>query len=127
MNGRAPNSPSMGFQVVVRKNAKPNLCLGKAESCQSSRTSRIEIRTTVAAKMKVIRRAISSPSRRRERSARESEAGPALGRDVEAVATLLNIGQSLLFLCYNFFREFRVGKRLSVILAVCEHPRHETP
>src|SRR5215467_9282990 len=103
MNGSAPKSPSTGFHVDVLKKEKPNLCLGIAESRHSSRTSRIDMRTTVAAKTKVIRRAISSPSRRRDRKEREPETGPAPGRDVEAVATLLfNFGQSLLFLGYDF-------------------------
>src|SRR5215472_16520418 len=126
MNGRAPKSPSTGFQVVVLKKPRPNLCLGKTESCHSSRTSRIDMRTTVAAKTKVIRRAISSPSLRRDRKEREPETGPALGRDVEAVATLLNFGQSLLFLGDHFLREPRVRKSFGVILTVTKHPGYET-
>src|SRR5215470_4352047 len=125
MNGKAPNLSSMGSQVEVRKKAKPNLCLGIEESCQSSRTSRIEISTTVAAKTKVISRATSSPSRRRDRKEREFEAGPALGRDVEAVATLLDTGYSLLFLGNDFLREPRVRKGFSKILPVVKHPGHE--
>src|SRR5215472_6549294 len=125
-NGKAPNSPSMGFQVVVLKKAKPNLCLGIAESRHSSRTSRIDMRTTVAAKTKVIRRAISSPSRRRDRKERELETGPAPGRDVEAVATLLNFSQSLLLHSDDFLRKARVRKSFGVILPVTEHPCHKT-
>src|SRR5215467_8857801 len=125
MNGKAPKFSSMGSQVEVRKKARPNLCLGNAESCQSSTTSKIEISTTVAAKTKVISRATSSPSRRRDKKERECETGPVPGRDVEAVATLLNTGYSLLFLGNDFLREPRVGKRFSKILSVAEHPRHE--
>src|SRR5215467_2422397 len=88
MKGRAPKSPWMGFQIEVRKKLRPNLCRAKVESCQSSTTSRIETSTTDAANKKVIRRAISSPSRRRERNEREPAAGPALGTVVNDVATL---------------------------------------
>src|SRR5215472_8622956 len=126
MNGNAPKSPSTGSQVVVLKKANPNLCLGMAESRHSSRTNRTDMRTTVAAKTKVIRRAISSPSRRRDRKEREPETGPAPGSDAEAVATLLNFGQSLLLLSDDFLRQPRVRKSFSVILPVTEHPRHET-
>src|SRR5215469_8740032 len=126
MNGNAPKSPSTGFQVLVLKKEKPNLCLGKVESRHSSRTSRIDMRTTVAAKTKVISRAISSPSLRRDRKEREPETGPALGRDVEAVATLFNFGQGLLFLGDDFLRKARVRKGFGVILPVTEHPGYET-
>src|SRR5215469_3601202 len=117
----APMPPSTGFQVVVLKKPRPNLCLGKAESRHSSRTSRIDMRTTVAAKTKVIRRAISSPSLRRDRKERESEAGPAPGRDAEAVVTLLNFSQSLLLPSDDFLRKARVRKSFRVVLPVTEH------
>src|ERR1700739_2213487 len=118
MKGRAPNCPSIGSQVVVRKKARPNLCRGRMEPCQSSRTSKMEMSTTVAANKKVNKRAISSPSRRRKRNERE----PAPGRDVDVVATLLNVGQSLLFFSDDFLGEPRVRKSFGEILSVVQHP-----
>src|SRR5690348_2331516 len=81
--------------------------------------------TTEAANKKVIRRAISSPSQRRDRNERELAMRPAPGTVVVVVATLLNVGQSLLFLCNDLLGEPRIGKCFDVILPVRKHPEHE--
>src|SRR5437660_11400902 len=125
MKGRAPNCSKMGSQTEVWKKLKPNLCRARTEPCHNSKTSSSVPRTTEAANKKVIMRAISSPSRRRERNEREPTTGPALGTMVVVVATLLNAIQSLQFLCDDFLGKFRVGKRFRVVLAVREHPLHE--
>src|SRR5262249_44425798 len=52
-------------------------------------TSKTVTRTTVAANRNVIRRAISSPLRNRERNEREPVAGPAFGTVVVDVATVV--------------------------------------
>src|SRR5215467_1771298 len=83
------------------------------------------ISTTEAANRKVIRRAISSPSRNRDKNEREPATGSALGTVVVVVATLLNVVQSLFLLCHNLLRELRIGKGFRVILPVGEHPGHE--
>jgi len=67
------------------------------------------MRTTDAANKKVNMRAISSPSRNRERNEREPATGPALGTMVVVVATLLDVVQGLQFLCYDFFRKLGIG------------------
>src|ERR1700723_2356020 len=82
MKGRPPNCSKTGSQTEVRKNAKPNLWRARTEPCQSSKTRRRVISTTEAANKNVIRRAISSPSRRRPKKEREPATGPALGRVV---------------------------------------------
>src|SRR5689334_2807698 len=83
------------------------------------------ISTTEAANKKVISRAISSPSRKRDKNARGRETVGALGTVVVVVATLFNVVQSLLFLRNDLFREPPIGKCLGVVLPVCKHPGHE--
>src|SRR2546421_2512533 len=110
MKGRAPNCSKIGSQTEVRKKLKPNLWRARAEPCHSSKTSSTVTRTTEAANKKVIMRAISSPSRRRERNEREPATGPALGTVVVVVvATLLDVVQGLQFLCDDFFRKLCIG------------------
>src|SRR5215472_10860828 len=82
--------------------------------------------TTEAANRNVMSRAISSPSRSRDNREREPASGPALGTVVDVVATLLNVGQSLLFLGDHLFGKARVRKSFGVILPVSKHPRNET-
>src|SRR5713101_3719003 len=100
----------MGSQTEVRKKLKPNLWSARAEPCHNSKTRRRVTRTTEAANKKVIRRAISSPSRRRERNEREPATGLALGTLVVVVATLsqpvlLNLVDGLQFLGHDFIGE----------------------
>jgi len=65
------------------------------------------IKTSDAANTKVIKRAISSPSRKRERKEREPATGPALGIDGVAVVTffrqsLLNAANGFFFFLHHF-------------------------
>src|SRR5438477_10559486 len=105
MKGRAPNCSKMGSQTEVRKKLKPNLWRARTEPCHNSKTSSTVTRTTEAANKKVIMRAISSPSRSRERNAREPAAGPALGTMVVVVATLVEAIAGRQFLCYDVCRK----------------------
>src|SRR6266568_282185 len=125
MKGRAPKCSKMGSQTDVRKKLNPNLWRARAEPCHNSKTSSTVTRTTEAANRKVIIRAISSPSRRRERNEREPATGPPLGMVVVVVATLLDVIQGLQFLCDDFLRKLRIGQGLRVVLSVCQHPLHE--
>src|SRR5205814_9052570 len=109
----------------AEKKAERNAGDGKRDPRHKSRASKSVSRAAEAANKNVVKRAISSPSRRRDRKEREPAAGPALRTVVAVVDTLLNVGQSLLFLGYHFLREFRVRKGLGIILPVGEHPRHE--
>src|SRR2546423_7655167 len=99
----------MGSQTEVRKKLNPNLCRGRTEPCHNSKTRSRVTRTTEAANKKVIMRAISSPSRSREKSEREPATGPALGTVVVVVATLLDAVQGLQFLYDDFLRKLCVG------------------
>src|SRR5712691_11467833 len=126
MKGSAPNCSKMGSQTEVRKKLKPNLWRARAEPCHNSKTSRTVTRTTEAANKKVIMRAISSPSRRRDRNEREPATWPALGTVAVVVATLLDAVQGLQFLCDHFLGKLRIGQGLSVILTVRQHPFDET-
>src|SRR5438132_11435965 len=126
MKGRAPNCSKKGSQTEVWKKLKPNLCRARTEPCHNSKTSSTVTRTTEAANKKVIMRAISSPSRSRERNAREPAAGPALGTMVVVVATLLDAVQGLQFLCDDFLRKLCVGQGFSIVLAIRQHPLNET-
>src|SRR5437879_7384026 len=125
MKGRAPNCSKMGSQTEVRKKLKPNLCRGRTEPRHSSRTSRMVTSTTEAANKKVTMRAISSPSRRRDKNEREPATGPALVTVVVVVATLLDVIQGFQFLCDDFLRKLRIGEGLCVILSVRQHPLNE--
>src|SRR6266436_7698356 len=112
MNGSAPNWSKIGSQTEVRKKLKPNLCRARTEPCHNSKTRSKVTRTTEAANKKVIMRAISSPSRRRERNEREPATGLALGTVVVVVATLsqpvlLDLVDGLQFLGHHFVRELR--------------------
>lgn len=109
----------------VRKKLNPKVCRGKTEPRHSSKTNKNVSKTTEAANRNVMRRAISSPSRRRDKNEREPTTGPAPETVVVVVATLLNVVQSFLFLCDNLLWEFRIGKCFNVILPVGEHPTHE--
>src|SRR5207245_7399781 len=80
MKGRAPNCSKMGSQTEVRKKLKPNLWRERTEPCHNSKTRSTVMRTTDAANKKVNMRAISSPSRNRERNEREPATGPAQAR-----------------------------------------------
>src|SRR5580700_2798419 len=99
----------MGSQTEVRKKLKPNLWRGRTEPCHSSRTSSKVTSTTEAANKKVIRRAISSPSRRRERKEREPAAGPALGTVVVDVATLFGQPYWILSMAFNSLATTSLG------------------
>src|SRR6266571_6089194 len=77
----------MGSHTEVRKKLKPNLWRGRREPCHNTKTSNKVRRTTEAANKKVIIRAISSPSRSRERNERKPATGPALGTVVVVDAT----------------------------------------
>src|SRR6266478_130562 len=125
MKGRAPNCSKMGSQTEVRKKLKPNLWRARAEHCHNSKTSSTVTRTTEAANRNVIMRAISSPSRSRERNEREPATGPALGTVLIVVATLLDVVQGLEFLGDDFLRKFCIGQGLRVVLSVREHPLNE--
>ncbi len=65
--------------------------------------------TTEAANKKVMIRAISSPSRRREKNEREPATGPPLETVVVVVATLLDVIQGLQLLGDDFLRKLRIG------------------
>src|SRR5579863_586362 len=109
MKGRPPNCSKTGSQTEVRKKSKPNLCRGRTEPCQSSKTNRTVMSTTVAANKNVMRRTISSPSRRRLKKEREPTTGPALGRvvleaDISSGKRLSNTFESLYLLGDDFFR-----------------------
>src|SRR5277367_6189700 len=88
INGRAPNWSASGSQTSLMKNRSPNLWRGSAGFVHNSQTTITVIRTTLAAKIMVIRRASSSPEARRARKERESEDGPAPFRVVLVVATV---------------------------------------
>src|ERR1700749_3081702 len=75
MNGAAPKSPEIGSQVDFAKNAQPNATRDCREFTQSSNTSMEVMSRMLAANRRVMRCAISSPSRRRLTKAR----GPAFG------------------------------------------------
>src|ERR1700694_1223885 len=109
MKGRAPNCSKMGAQTEVRKKLKPNLWRGRTEPCHSPKTRSRVTRPTEAANKKVIMRAISSPSRSRERNEREPTTGPAPGTVVVVVATLLDVVQGLQFLGDDFLRKLCIG------------------
>ena len=113
----------MGSQTLVTKKCNPNLCRGSVELIHNCQTNRIVINTTEAANKKVMRRAISSPSRRRDINEREPVAGPAVPRVVLVVATitlsrLLNLANCFLFLLQDFLRQLGVGKSFHQVLAV---------
>src|SRR5260370_5284378 len=115
----------MGSQTEVRKKLNPNLWRARAEPCHNSKTRSTVTSTTEAANKKAIMRAISSPSRSRERNDREPATGPALGTVLIVVATLLDVVQGLEFLGDDFLRKLCIGQGLGVVLAVCEHPLNE--
>src|SRR6059058_3970719 len=125
MKGRAPNCSKMGSQTEVRKKLKPNLWRERTEPCHNSKTRSTVMRTTDAANKKVNMRAISSPSRNRERNEREPATGPALGTMVVVVATLLDVVQGLQFLCDDFLRKLCVGQGFSIVLTIRQHPLNE--
>src|SRR5260370_34885968 len=77
----------MGAQTEVRKKLKPKLWRGRTEPCHNSKTRSKVTSTTEAANKNVIIRAISSPSRSRDRNERKPETGPALGTEVVVVPT----------------------------------------
>src|SRR6267378_1513818 len=110
----------------INEKLKPNLWRARAEPCHNSKTSSTVTRTTEAANKKVIIRAISSPSRSRERNEREPATGPAPGTVVVVVATLLDVVERLQFLCDDFLGKLRVGQGLGVVLTVREHPLNES-
>src|ERR1700674_363954 len=91
----------MGSQTEVRKKLKPNLWRGSMEPCHNSKTSKKVTRTTEAANKNVISRAISPPSRSRERKEREPATGPALGTVVDVVATRFGQPYWTLLMAFN--------------------------
>src|SRR5580700_5627960 len=126
MNGNAPYCSMIGSHTDVTKKCRPNLWRGNTEFVQSWYTNSTVISTTLAANKNVINRAISSPSRIRERKEREPTMGPALGIFVLDVATvscqLLNGVDHLLFLLNNFLGKLRVRQRFCITLAIRQHP-----
>src|SRR2546427_11196847 len=100
----------MGSHTEVRKKLKPNLWRGRTEPCHNTKTSNKVTRTTQAANRKGIIRALSSPSRSRERNARKPATGPALGTEGVVVATLLDVVERLQFLCDHFLVKLRRGQ-----------------
>src|SRR5438445_2884755 len=112
MKGRAPNCSKMGSQTEVRKKLKPNLWRGRTDPCHNSRTRSKVTSTTEAANKKVIIRAISSPSRRRERNERAPGMGLAPGTVFDVVATcqpiLLYFVDGLDLLGHDFLGKLRV-------------------
>src|SRR6267378_472734 len=130
MKGSAPNWPKMGSQTEVRKKLKPNLCRGRTEPCHNSKTRSKVIKTTEAANKNVMIRAISSPSRSRDKNEREPTTGPALGTVVVVVATLaavlLDLVEGGQFLRHDFLRKFRIRQAFRIVLAVGQHPGDET-
>src|SRR6266850_762068 len=130
MKGRAPKWSKMGSQTEVRKKLKPNLCRGRTESCHNSKTRSKVIKTTEAANKNVIIRAISSPSRSRDKNEREPTAGPALGTVVVVVATLaavlLDLVEGRQFPCHDFLRKLRIRQVFRIVLPVGQHPGDET-
>src|SRR5260370_17085615 len=117
MKGREPKCSKMGCKTEVRKKLNPNLWRARAEPCHNSKTSSTVTRTTEAANRKVIIRAISSPSRRRERNEREPATGPPLGMGVVVVAPLLDVIQGLQFLCDDFLRKLPLGSGPRLVLS----------
>src|SRR6266481_1433528 len=110
MKGKAPKWSKMGSHTEVRKKLKPNLWRERTEPCHKSKTRSKVTSTTEAANKKVTMRAISSPSRRRERNERKPATGPALGTVVVVVANLLDVVERLQFLCDDFLGKLRVGQ-----------------
>src|SRR6266481_5101902 len=108
----------MGSHTEVRKKLKPNLWRGRREPCHNTKTSNKVTRTTEAANKKVIIRAISSPSRSRERNESKTAMGPALGTVVVVVASLLDVVERLFFLVVDWRAKLCVGFGLSVVRAV---------
>src|SRR5260370_10491994 len=129
MKGSAPNCSKIGSQTEGRKKLKPNLCRGRTEPCHNSKTRSKVMSTTEAANKKVIIRAISSPSRSRERNEREPEIGPAPGTVVVVVATfrkfLLDLAESFHFLGHDFLGELRIRQRLGIVLPIGQCPLEE--
>src|SRR5712692_1428731 len=122
MKGSAPKCSKMGSQTRVTKKAQPNLCRESAEFTHSSYTSRLVIRITLVANRRVTRCAISSPLRKRRNNARGSQPGPGRSTAMGAVAILANLRDRLHLLFDHLFRQLRVGQRLSILLAVFQHP-----
>src|SRR5713101_1004125 len=118
MKGSAPKCSKMGSQTRVTKKAQPNLCRESAEFTHSSYTSRLVIRITLVAN----RRVISSPLRKRRNNARGPQPGPGRSTAMGAVAILANLRDRLHLLFDDLFRQLRVGQRLSILLAVFQHP-----
>src|SRR5580704_11350699 len=130
IKGSAPKSPALGSQTRVTKKAKPNLWRARTEPCQSSKTKSKVMSTTEPANTKVMSLTISSPSRRRLKNEREPATGPALGRvvlvvDISSRRKLLDAVESFRLFGYHFLGELCVGKSLSVVLSVGEHPFYE--
>src|SRR5271169_5908742 len=131
MKGSAPNSPALGSQTRVTKKAKPNLWRARTEPCQSSKTKSKVMSTTEPANKKVMRRTISSPSRRRLKNEREPATGPALGRvvlvvDISSRRKLLNAVESFRLFGYHFLGQLCVGESLGIVLSIGQHPFYET-
>src|SRR5713101_8158335 len=126
MNGAAPKSSATGSQVRVRKKPHPNLCRGSAEFTHNVCTTMQVIRMTTAAKVRVKRWAIWSPSRIRRSSPCGVQAGPAgTTSGLTATAMLVDLADGLQLHLHDFFREAGVAERFSVCLSLSQHPLHE--
>lgn len=109
MKGSAPNWSMIGSHTEVTKKFSPNFCLGNAELAHNSHTSAAVISTTVAAKIMVISRAISSPSRNLAKNEREPDMGPALFMAVVVVATFLRQNYWMLLMAFFSFSTTSLG------------------
>src|SRR5260221_4337139 len=132
MNGKAPKFSAIGSHTRVTKKLRPNLSRASEEPFHSAITSMREMSTRVAAKRKVMTRAISSPSRSRERKEREPATGLGLGTLMDEVATPILAGPCLLYFADglqlfvdNFLGQFGVGKILGEVLPVGNRPLYE--
>src|SRR5208337_4990412 len=109
MNGSAPYWSMFGSHTRVTKKCNPNFARASAEPVHSSYTSSSVISTTVAANTIVVSRAISSPSRKRDRKEREPITGPAFGRVVLTVATFLAACYWMLLIAFFSFSTISFG------------------
>src|SRR5260370_41909574 len=119
----------MGSPHGWRKKLKPHLWRGNAEPIPNSKTSSKVKSTTEAANKKVIIRAISSPSRSRERNQREPETGPAPGTVVIVLATfrklLPDLAEPFHLSANDFLGELRPSERLVAVVPSAERALQE--
>src|SRR5579863_2043049 len=132
MNGSAPKFSATGSQVEVTKKFQPNLCRGRAELRYSSKTSSTVTRKILAAKISVIRWAISSPlvSRRTHLRARPGVLGipePPSEPWTKTVEPdiLVDPRNGFLFLGHDGLGQRGISQWLAVLLPVGHHPVQE--